>query len=96
MTYYTIYIFLILTFFSLSIYILCTLSKGGGRFSGILKREILVFTPYDCTQGPYSIRRDFLLAWYMSVDKYKKISKIIGRELNVMGRQSLLTISESK
>ena len=39
-----------------------TLSQGGGRFNGIMKREVLVATPHNCKYGPYSIRGDFLLA----------------------------------
>ena len=39
-------------------------------------REVLVATTHNCKYGPYSIRRDFLIAWSMSVDEYLKKKKI--------------------
>ena len=41
-----------------------------------MKREVLVATPHNCKYGPYNIRRDFLIAWSMSVDEYILYKKI--------------------
>ena len=40
----------------------------GGRFSGIVKREVVVSALHEYTNGRYGIRKSLLLAWSMSVD----------------------------